>query len=61
MYKCGTCGRETAALVNSRNQKRCEFCYSLLTPEMEIKSTPPAPAPVKQQEPDAKPGKRGKA
>lgn len=59
MYKCKTCGRETAALVNSREQKRCEFCYSLLTPEMEIKPTPPAPMSAKPQEP-VKPAKRGK-
>lgn len=58
MYKCGTCGRETAALVNSRGQKRCTFCYALLTPDMAI-TIPDPPVPAKPQEP-VKPAKRGK-
>ena len=34
MYKCAECGRETEAVANSRKEKRCQFCYAVLSDAM---------------------------
>lgn len=53
---CSDCNRDGPATINSRNQTRCSFCYSLNVTAVESKPEP-APEVVK---PERKPAHKGK-
>jgi hypothetical protein len=70
VYKCASCGRETVAVFNNRNEKRCIFCYAVLSDAMLVPEPsvvvpePAAPLPglsvgqEQKAEPVVEPGQR---
>ncbi len=44
MYKCAQCNREGEPLINNRQQRRCRWCYAILSDSMLVQADEAKPA-----------------